>query len=32
MRFVNDEAFDHDVERRIPNIDKARNLLGLEAS
>jgi UDP-glucose 4-epimerase len=32
MRIVNDEAFEYDVERRIPNVDKARNLLGFEAS
>jgi UDP-glucose 4-epimerase len=32
MRVVNDIAFEYDVERRIPNVDKARNLLGFEAS
>jgi nucleoside-diphosphate-sugar epimerase len=32
MRIVNDEAFEYDVKRRIPNVDKARELLGFEAS
>ncbi len=32
MRIVNDEAFEYDVKRRIPNVDKARDLLGFEAT
>jgi nucleoside-diphosphate-sugar epimerase len=32
IRIVNDDAFEYDVARRIPNVDKARNLLGFEAS
>ena len=32
MRIVNDEAFEYDIERRIPNFGKARNLLGFRAS
>lgn len=31
LRVVNDEAFEHDVQRRIPSTDKARDLLGFEA-
>ena len=32
MRIVNDKAFEYDIERRIPNFGKARNLLGFRAS
>jgi nucleoside-diphosphate-sugar epimerase len=32
MNIVNDEAFEYDVKRRIPNVDKAKNLLDFEAS
>ena len=32
LRFVHDEAFDHDVQRRVPAVDKARDVLGFEAT
>jgi UDP-glucose 4-epimerase len=32
FRYVSDPAFEHDVQRRIPSIDKARRLLGFEAT
>jgi UDP-glucose 4-epimerase len=32
MRIISDEAFEYDVKRRIPNVDKAKNLLGFEAN
>lgn len=31
MRIVNDEPFAHDVQKRIPSVDKARDLLSFEA-
>ncbi len=30
--YVCDEAFEHDVQKRVPNVDKAKNLLGFEAT
>jgi UDP-glucose 4-epimerase len=30
FRYVSDEAFEHDVQKRIPSVDKARRLLGFE--
>ncbi len=32
LRYVRDPAFDHDVQYRIPSTDKARKILGFEAS
>ena len=32
LRYVSDPAFEHDVQRRIPSTDKARQVLGFEAS
>ncbi len=32
LAVVNDEAFEYDVQKRIPSVDKARDLLGFEAS
>jgi nucleoside-diphosphate-sugar epimerase len=32
LTLVHDEAFAYDVQRRIPSVDKARNLLGFEAT
>jgi nucleoside-diphosphate-sugar epimerase len=32
FRFVSDEAFEHDVQRRVPATDKARDVLGFEAT
>ena len=32
LRFVHDEAFDHDVHRRVPSVDKARRVLGVECT
>ena len=32
FRVVHDPPFEHDVQRRIPATDKARNLLGFEAT
>jgi nucleoside-diphosphate-sugar epimerase len=32
LRYVSDPAFEHDVQRRIPNVDKAKRVLGFEAS
>jgi nucleoside-diphosphate-sugar epimerase len=30
--YVSDAPFEHDVQKRIPNVDKARDLLGFEAT
>lgn len=30
--FVSDEAYEYDVQRRVPSVDKARNLLGFQAT
>jgi nucleoside-diphosphate-sugar epimerase len=32
LRIVSDPAFPHDVERRVPSVDKARDILGFEAT
>ena len=32
LRFVHDEPFDHDVQRRVPDVTKAREVLGFEAT
>lgn len=32
FRFVSDAPFEHDVQRRVPNVDKARRVLGYEAT
>ncbi|MGY4644676.1 NAD-dependent epimerase/dehydratase family protein [Cellulomonas sp. URHB0016] len=32
FRFVSDEPFEHDVQRRIPDVTKAREVLGFEAT
>jgi UDP-glucose 4-epimerase len=32
LRLVHDEAFEHDVHKRVPATDKARDLLGFEAT
>jgi nucleoside-diphosphate-sugar epimerase len=32
FRFVRDDAFDHDVQKRVPSVEKARLLLGFEAT
>jgi nucleoside-diphosphate-sugar epimerase len=31
FRYVSDEPFEHDVQRRVPSVDKAREVLGFEA-
>ncbi len=32
FRYVTDEPYEHDVQRRVPAVDKARELLGFEAT
>jgi nucleoside-diphosphate-sugar epimerase len=32
FRSVSDDPFDHDVQRRVPSVDKARRVLGFEAT
>lgn len=32
FRWVSDEPFEHDVQRRIPSVDKAKRLLGFQAT
>jgi nucleoside-diphosphate-sugar epimerase len=32
FRYVSDEPFEHDVRRRIPSVEKARSMLGFEAT
>ncbi|HEY1616366.1 MAG TPA: GDP-mannose 4,6-dehydratase, partial [Streptosporangiaceae bacterium] len=32
LRLVSDEPFEHDVQRRVPAVSKARRLLGFEAT
>ena len=32
LRLVHDEPFEHDVQRRVPDVSKARRLLGFEAT
>jgi nucleoside-diphosphate-sugar epimerase len=32
LRVVHDEPFEHDVQRRVPSVEKARDVLGFEAT
>ena len=32
FRYLSDEPFAHDVAKRVPDVEKARRLLGFEAS
>jgi nucleoside-diphosphate-sugar epimerase len=32
FRYLSDEAFEHDVQRRVPSIEKAKRVLGFEAT
>lgn len=32
LRFVNDEGFEYDVKKRVPDVSKAKELLGFEAT
>jgi nucleoside-diphosphate-sugar epimerase len=32
LRLVHDEAFEHDVQKRVPSVDKARQVLGFRAT
>jgi nucleoside-diphosphate-sugar epimerase len=32
FRYVSDDPFEHDVQRRVPDVRKARNVLGFEAT
>jgi len=32
FRYVSDDPFEHDVQKRIPSVDKARRVLGFEAT
>jgi UDP-glucose 4-epimerase len=32
FRYVSDPAFEHDVQKRIPNVEKAKRVLGFEAT
>jgi nucleoside-diphosphate-sugar epimerase len=32
FRYVSDDPFEHDVQRRVPAVDKARDVLGFEAT
>ena len=32
FRYISDPAFEHDVQRRVPAVDKAREVLGFEAT
>jgi nucleoside-diphosphate-sugar epimerase len=32
FRYVSDEPYEHDVQRRVPAVDKAREVLGFEAT
>jgi nucleoside-diphosphate-sugar epimerase len=32
FRYVSDEPFEHDVQRRVPSTDKAKRILGFEAT
>ncbi len=32
FRFVSDAPFEHDVQRRVPSVDKARDVIGFEAT
>ena len=32
FHYVSDDAFEHDVQKRVPSVDKARDVLGFEAT
>jgi nucleoside-diphosphate-sugar epimerase len=32
LTFVHDEAFEYDVQKRVPSVDKAKQVLGLECT
>ncbi len=32
FRYVSDEPFQYDVQRRVPSVDKAKRMLGFEAT
>jgi len=32
LTLIHDDPFDHDVQRRIPDVSKAREILGFEAT
>jgi len=32
LEIVRDDPFEHDVQRRVPSVDKARDVLGFEAT
>jgi nucleoside-diphosphate-sugar epimerase len=32
FRYVSDAPFEHDVQRRVPSVEKARRVLGFEAT
>jgi nucleoside-diphosphate-sugar epimerase len=32
FRYVSDPGFQHDVQRRVPSVEKSRKLLGIEAT
>ncbi len=32
FRYVSDEPFEHDVQKRVPDVSKAKNVLGYEAT
>jgi nucleoside-diphosphate-sugar epimerase len=32
FRYVSDDPFDHDVQKRVPSVEKARDVLGFEAT
>jgi nucleoside-diphosphate-sugar epimerase len=32
FRYVSDDPFDYDVQKRVPSVDKAREVLGFEAT
>ena len=32
FRYIADDPFDHDVQKRVPSVEKAREVLGFEAT
>ena len=32
LRYVSDPPFEHDVQKRVPSVDKAKRVLGFEAT
>jgi nucleoside-diphosphate-sugar epimerase len=32
FRYVSDPAFEHDVQKRVPSVEKAKRVLGFEAT